>query len=75
MKQFTDDQDVEATNWTDHTSPFNGVIVRRISDKTVIFARTRGGSEIRAKIHRDAEGNEHIYQMGRYSLCPVFYAP
>lgn len=74
-KKFTEDQDVEATNWADSTSPFHGVIVRRVSDKTVIFARTRGGSEARCKIHRDEEGNEHIYPMGRYSMCPVFYAP
>lgn len=73
MKKFTVNQKIKARSICDHNCVWEGEVLKRTTKTVTVRVDGENGPK-RCKIHLDGEGNEFIYPLGRYSMCPIMRA-
>ena len=71
IKTITAGQTLKARSIGDADCIFTAEIIERKGSFVTVKAM---GNMKRVKVQKDSDGNEFIYAIGKYSMCPVFRA-
>jgi len=71
IKTISAGQTLKARSICDYEAIFTAEVIERKGSFVTVKAMN---NTKRVKVQKDSDGNEFIYALGKYSMCPIFRA-
>jgi hypothetical protein len=71
IKTISAGQTLKARSICDYDTIFTAEVIERKGSFVTVKAMN---NTKRVKVQKDSDGNEFIYALGKYSMCPIFRA-